>query len=50
MMGARLKPGSSGGMEEVRIGGPAGSYEGFTHTWKSLDGLKVEDELEQVGR
>lgn len=37
------------GGEMMRVGGPAGAYEGgFTHTWKSVDRLKVEDELEQV--
>lgn len=47
-MGVRLKASAGGSMEEMRIGGPAGGYEGFTHTWKGLDWLKVEDELEQV--
>ena len=36
-------------MEGIKVGGRAGGYErGFTHTWNSLDRLKVEDELEQV--
>lgn len=47
-MGVRLKAISAGTMGGARIGGAAGGFEGFTHTWKGLDCLKVEDELDQV--
>lgn len=33
---------------EHRLGGEAGSMEGFTHTWKCVDTLDVEQELLQV--
>eukprot|EP00904_Undaria_pinnatifida_P003274 jgi/Undpi1/12948/HiC_scaffold_7.g02614.m1 len=46
-MGVRLKAISAGTMGGARIGGAAGGFEGFTHTWKGLDCLKVEDELDQ---
>lgn len=33
---------------EYRVGGKAGGVDGFTHTRKNVDQLKVEDELLQV--
>lgn len=35
-------------MLEHRLGGQAGNMEGFTHTWKCVDTLDVEQELLQV--
>lgn len=36
------------GLPEYRVGGKAGGVDGFTHTRKNVDQLKVEDELIQV--
>lgn len=36
-------------MFEHRLGGQACGIEGFTHTWKCVDTIDVEEELLQVG-
>ena len=34
--------------ERFRIGGAAGTFKGFTHTWVNVERLKIDDELHQV--
>ncbi len=36
------------GLVEHRVGGNAGDFDGFTHTFECVNGLEVEDELLQV--
>lgn len=49
-MEAVSQPDDWADVDEMRVGGQAGGFEGFTHTWKDVDDLKVEDELTQVTR
>lgn len=38
-----------GDTPRVRVGGPAGDFEGFTDTGKDAEEMNVKDELEKVG-